>query len=68
MAKQTAAQKHTIAHSKRRSDRLENRPMPDFPNQTSIGGVGVSIISDAHGTLYRVDVDAGTIRKLRWEQ
>lgn len=68
MAKQTAAQKHTRAHLKRRVERLENRPMPNFPNSTYVGGANISIIADAHGTLYRVDVEAGTIRRLRWEQ
>lgn len=66
MAKQTAAQKHTTAHLKRRQDRLDNRKMPAFQGPIFLSGV--SVVSDADGNLYRVDCNLGTIRKLSWER
>lgn len=64
MAKQTAAQKHTTAHKKRRNDRLTNRPLPRIMGYI---GHGVQVVADQEGHLYRIDCESGTIGKLRWE-
>jgi len=63
------AKKPSRSSTKLRSNKpTAEKSMPHFEGAVYLGGADVSIVSDSSGGLYRIDVQNGTIRKLRWEQ